>query len=184
MEITELLDRAKKRASLESDYALAKAIGIPTGNLSNIRKGRAHPSNEVAVQLATLAGLDEMQVIAEIEMRTANSEKKRNFWKHYIESRGIVATLGICAIGLGIIATPETAEAKVLQLQNYDAVFLANQPSQIYIMRISDTPRASVATAPWLLIILADWIESATSIASDSVNTLKSCRHKCHKVHD
>ncbi len=153
MEIKEILDMAKERANLASDYALAKVLGKQTGTISNWRKGKQHPSNEEAVQLAVLAGLDEMRVIAEIEMRTANSEKKRNFWKHYIESRGIVATLGICAIGLGIIATPETAEAKVLQLQNYDAVFLANQPSQIYIMRISDTPRASVATAPWLLII-------------------------------
>jgi hypothetical protein len=156
MEIKDLLDQAKERANLGSDYALAKAMGIQTGIVANWRKGKRHPSNEEAVQLAVLAGLDEMRVIAEIEMRTANSEKKRNFWKHYIESRGLIATMGICALGLAIIATPETAEANILQMRNYDAKKLENHKLLIYdlyIMRISDTPRASVATAPWLLII-------------------------------
>jgi len=121
MEIIELLELAKNRANLPSDYALAKALGIPNGNLSNIRNGRAHPSNAVAVQLATLAGLDEMRVIAEIELRTANSEKKREFWKHYIESRGITAAITMSALAIAIMATPETAQAAVLQSPNYDA---------------------------------------------------------------
>lgn len=133
MEIKDLLDLAKTRANLPSDYALAKVLGITAGNLSNIRKSRAHPSNEVAVKLATLAGLEEMRVIAEIELRTANNEKKKEFWKHFIESRGITATLGMIALGVTIMVTPETANA--LQLQNYDAHFSAQNGTEIYIMR-------------------------------------------------
>lgn len=121
MDINELLDRAKNRANLPSDYALAKVLGLPTGNLSNIRKGRAHPSNEVAVKLATLAGLEEMRVIAEIELRTANTPKKKEFWQHYIESRGIAACLTMTALSVAIILTPEPAEAAILHLQNYGA---------------------------------------------------------------
>jgi len=133
MEISELLDRAKQRANLSSDYALAKAMGIPTGNLTNIRKGRAHPSNAVAVQLAALAGLDEMRVIAEIELRTANSAKKKEFWKHYIESRGITTCLTMTALAIAIIVTPEPAEASVLQFANYDAHFSrSNNKSNIH----------------------------------------------------
>lgn len=140
MEITELLDRAKSMANIESDYALAKVLGITAGNLSNIRKGRAHPSNEVAVKIATLAKLEEMRVIAEIEMRTANTEKKREFWKSYIDTKGLTATLGLIALGLSILATPEPAEASVLQMQNYGAYFHAHNARGIYIMRISDRP--------------------------------------------
>jgi plasmid maintenance system antidote protein VapI len=121
MDIGELLDKAKSRANLASDYALAKAIGITAGNLSNIRKGRTHPSNEQAVQIATLAGLDEMQVIAEIELRTANTPKKKEFWTHYIESRGLTACITLTALAVTIAITPEPASATVLQLQNYDA---------------------------------------------------------------
>jgi len=120
MELDKLLEHAKTRANLASDYALAKAMNIDRSIISSWRKGRKHPSNEEAVQLATLAGLDEMQVIAEIELRTAKNEKKKAFWQHYIESRSITACLTMTALTCSIIMTPETSSANVLQLQNYD----------------------------------------------------------------
>jgi transcriptional regulator with XRE-family HTH domain len=119
MKIEDLLDRAKKSANIESDYALAKVLGISPGNLSNIRTGKSHPSNEVAVKLATLAKIEEMQVIASIEYRTANTEKKKKFWKSYLESRGLVATIGMIGLGLSIMTSPEPAEANVLHIDNY-----------------------------------------------------------------
>lgn len=121
MEIQELLDQAKNRANIPSDYALAKVLGISNGIVANWRKGKRHPSNEEAVKLATLAGLDEMRVIAEIELRTANSDKKKEFWKHYIESRGITATVSMTALAIAIMVTPEPAQATILQSPNYDA---------------------------------------------------------------
>lgn len=121
MEIQELLDQAKNRANIPSDYALAKVLGISNGIVANWRKGNRHPSNEEAVKLATLAGLDEMRVIAEIELRTANSEKKKEFWKHYIESRGITAAVTMTALAIAIVVTPEPAMASVLQSPNYGA---------------------------------------------------------------
>lgn len=122
MDISELLDKAKNRANLPSDYALAKVLGLSAGNLSNIRKSKAHPSNEVAVKLATLAGLDEMQVIAEIELRTANTPKKQEFWKNYLENRGIAACITMTGLALTIAITPDTSQAEpILHLQNYGA---------------------------------------------------------------
>lgn len=121
MEIQELLDQAKNRANIPSDYALAKVLGISNGIVASWRKGKRHPSNEEAVKLATLAGLDEMRVIAEIELRTANSEKKKEFWKHYIESRGITAAVTMTALAIAIVVTPEPAMASVLQSPNYGA---------------------------------------------------------------
>jgi len=137
MEIADLLDRAKNRANLPSDYALAKVLGITAGNLSNIRKSRAHPSNEVAVKLATLAGLEEMQIIAEIELRTANTEKKKEFWKHFIESRGLAACLTMTALATSIILTPEPAEANVLHLDNYDVFSRHNDKKNIHYAYLS-----------------------------------------------
>lgn len=132
MEIGDLLDKAKTKANIGSDYALAKVLGIHTGTIANWRKEKSHPSNEEAVKLATLAGLDEMDVIAEIELRTAKTEKKREFWKHYIESRGITACLTMTILAASIVMTPKNAEAKILHFQNYSEL---NQ-SEIYIMRI------------------------------------------------
>lgn len=146
MNINELLDKAKDRANLKSDYALAKAMGIQAGIISNYRKEKRHPSNEEAVQLATLAGLDEMRVIAEIELRTAKNDKKKAFWQHYIESRGIAACLTMTALACSIVLTPEPANANVLQLQNYGGnADVKKEPqssnhvhnsNSIYIMRI------------------------------------------------
>ena len=135
MKIEELLDKAKERANLTSDYKLAKALGLTAGNISNIRKGRAHPSNAVAVQLATLAGLDEMRVIAEIELRTANTPKKKEFWKNYLESRGITTCIAMTALTTCIILTPEKTDASILQLRDYGANNNGNNASGIYIMR-------------------------------------------------
>jgi plasmid maintenance system antidote protein VapI len=167
MEMSDLLDKAKERANLISDYALAKAIGITAGNLSNIRKGRTHPSNEVAIQLATLAGMNEMMVIAEIELKTANSEKKKEFWKHYIESRGITACLAMSALAASIILTPEPAEASILHLKNYAnnlTDFHAQKTADIYIMRKKKTENRLILKA-----LFSKWIE------------ILNCYHTAHK---
>ncbi|OIR10944.1 hypothetical protein GALL_71120 [mine drainage metagenome] len=154
MDINELIDQAKSRANLASDYALAKALGIQTGIVANWRKGKRHPSNQEAIQLAALARLDEMRVIAEIELRTANSEKKKEFWKHYIESRGITACIAMTALAASIVLTPEQSEASVLQLQNYDKQQSNFLQSKIYIMRINElSGRAPAWPIPHLISI-------------------------------
>lgn len=157
MKITELLDQAKNRANLPSDYALAKVLGLSAGNMSNIRKGKAHPSNEVAVKLATLAGLEEMRVIAEIELRTANTPKKKEFWQHYIESRGVAACLGMTALAASIILTPEPAEASILHLKDYGtklANFHAQKTAEIYIMRKKQNENRLILKA-----LISKWIQ-------------------------
>lgn len=129
MDMNEVIDRAIKRANLRTDYELSKATGIPQNILSAIRKGKRNPSTTETTQLATLAGLDEITIIGELEMRTAKTEKKREFWRQFLEARAhlgkqsTAAILGICALGLTAAITPEPADAnEILQLQNYDAV--------------------------------------------------------------
>ena len=56
MEIQELIEQAKNRANLKTDYALAKAMGIDRRIVSDWKKGKKHPNKSEAVQLATLAG--------------------------------------------------------------------------------------------------------------------------------
>ncbi|NOT99428.1 MAG: hypothetical protein HOO97_10110 [Sideroxydans sp.] len=106
MDINDILDKAKTRANLASDYALAKAMGAKTGHVSGWRKGARHPSNDEAIQLATLAGLNEMEVIAWIELETAKNPKKKEFWRHYIESRGLAACVVMTALACSISYTP------------------------------------------------------------------------------
>lgn len=164
--INNLIDQARTRANLPSDYALAKAIGISQSNVTGWRKGKRHPSDEEAVQLATLAGLEEMQVIAAIHYECATTEKKKEFWKCYLESRGIAATLGCVALGVSLVLTPEPATANILQLQNYDAHYSARNADGIYIMRISEKP-----TSPNRLLIIKAILSKLAALLKSYLNT-------------
>jgi|GEM_PF-3376222 len=135
MKIIEIIDLAKRKAGLESDYKLAKAMGIQPSIIAHWRKKRRHPSTEEAVQLAALSGIEDTQIIAWINVESATSEKKKKFWKGYIESRGLVATVGLCALGISIIALPEKTDSSILQLHDYDANTHALNTNRIYIMR-------------------------------------------------
>lgn len=119
MTLLDLIEKAKTRANITSDYALAKVMGVDRRYVSLWKKGKKHPSTDEAVKLATLAGIEEMRVIAEIEMQTAKNEQKREFWKCYLEERGIAAALCIVALGLSIVLAPTPSSAGSLQLQNY-----------------------------------------------------------------
>jgi hypothetical protein len=101
------------------------------------KKGKKHPSTDDAVKLATLAGLEEMPVIAQIEYQSATTEKKKQFWKCYLEQHGIAAGLCMITLGVSIMLTPEPAQADVLHLQNYAAPHSVGNEGGIYIMRIS-----------------------------------------------
>jgi hypothetical protein len=129
--LDDLLERAKHRANIESDYALAKAMGIDRRIISDWRNGRKHPNNEECVQLATLAALDEMQVIAAINLQFATNEKKKDFWKHYIESRGATAILMMAGLALAITLAPHDSDAAILQNTNSGA-----QPQSFYSKNI------------------------------------------------
>lgn len=138
MTLAELLDEAKKHSNIESDYALAKILGIDRSIVSSWRKEKKHPNNEDAIKLATLAGIDELRVIAEIELRTANSEKKKAFWTHYIESRSLAGCLAMTALAASLLITPESAKAtetSILQLQDYGTYNHIQTTKFLYIMR-------------------------------------------------
>lgn len=117
MEINELIQRAKQNANIESNYALAKKLDVRDARVNAWTKGTEHPSNEAATKLALMAGLDPMEVIAEIEMRTAKSEKKREFWREFLESHGVTA--GVIISMSALLSAPQNTEASVLHLKNY-----------------------------------------------------------------
>ncbi len=140
MELSEIIEKAKNRANITSDYALAKVLGIERQVVSDWKRGKKHPSTDEAVKLATLAGLEDMRVIAEIEMRTAKNEKKREFWKSYIDTRGLTAALSVVALGLSIVLTPTPSSAGGLQLQNYGGFLRLEESKNIHYANIMAEP--------------------------------------------
>ncbi|OOF25734.1 helix-turn-helix domain-containing protein [Salinivibrio sp. IB872] len=71
--ILELMDKAKARQKLPSDYALAKKLGVPRSNVSTWRTGRNLPEWPIIFDLVDLAGEDDQNVVFKvIEIKEKN----------------------------------------------------------------------------------------------------------------
>jgi len=81
MEATEWLDKAKQKLKVESDYKLAKIIGIGNAAIANIRRRKSGMDNYVASRLEDILELERMTVIIDIEIQKAKTEEKRKYWK-------------------------------------------------------------------------------------------------------
>jgi transcriptional regulator with XRE-family HTH domain len=81
MEIQELLDKAKKRAGLNSDYALAQSLGFTKQAISKWRNDLGAPDAEGALKLAGLAGIEPVAALAVCELAKTRDPDKTAFWK-------------------------------------------------------------------------------------------------------
>jgi transcriptional regulator with XRE-family HTH domain len=78
---TEYLDEAKKRAGIESDYALAKRLGVTKAAISNYRQGISKMDDYTAAQIADLLEVDPLEVIAAANAEREKDEKKKDYWR-------------------------------------------------------------------------------------------------------
>lgn len=80
MKTVEILDLAKTRAGLPSDYALARRLGVTPQAVSSWRSSTRPRYPEVlhACLLAEICALDPMKVLADIEMDKAEHYSRTN----------------------------------------------------------------------------------------------------------
>jgi transcriptional regulator with XRE-family HTH domain len=78
--IAELLDRAKLRGNIESDYRLAKVIGISHGTMTGYRSGKSKPDSRVLEQLCALSGDDIGVLSAELQAERERTPEGRQVW--------------------------------------------------------------------------------------------------------
>lgn len=78
--IAKLLDSAKAKAGIESDYRLAKVIGITHSVISGYRLAKSMPNEKILAQLCALSGDDVAVVAAEIQALRAQSPEGKNMW--------------------------------------------------------------------------------------------------------
>jgi transcriptional regulator with XRE-family HTH domain len=76
----ELLDVAKERNGITSDYRLAKVLDVPQATISNYRCGRSRPDLPTTLRLAELAGTDPDQAWVAICVERAVSKNDRETW--------------------------------------------------------------------------------------------------------
>jgi predicted transcriptional regulator len=104
MKAREWIDQAKTATGIESDYALAKHLGVTHATVSRYRNGKGTLDNEVATKIAQILGVPEMRVIADQEEERARTPAKRAWW------RGIGTA---AAVILSVVMTAKKPEASV-----------------------------------------------------------------------
>ncbi len=78
MTTVQLMDRIKKTHGIQSDYQLAKFLGVTQQSVSNWRRGKSAFDDEIALKVADLLGLDRGQVLAWVHAeRCKNPEARR-----------------------------------------------------------------------------------------------------------
>jgi hypothetical protein len=105
MKPAEYLDATKARLSIESDYALAKALNVPSGNIAGIRHGARFIPLEMAFRIAITLELDPAQVIADLEEQHEKNAKRRGFWQSFLSRAASTVALLCCTLALLLSAT-------------------------------------------------------------------------------
>lgn len=78
--IANLLDSAKAKAAIESDYRLAKVIGITQSAVSNYRMGKTMPDERVLSQLCALSGDDAAVMAAQVQAERSRTPEGKSLW--------------------------------------------------------------------------------------------------------
>ncbi len=118
----EFLDAVKARHALQSDYALAKTLGVTHQMTSGYRAGKVFLGDSTAIKVANLLEIDPAIVIAAVHGERAKRPDEKAVWHAMLERlSGVAATV---LIGVTALLPAPPAEAATGQ----------NNPPEIGIM--------------------------------------------------
>lgn len=103
----EYLDAAKKALSVDSDYEMARKLGIIKQAMSNYRTGRRTIDDYAAMKIAEALKIDEREVIAAANYEREKDEKRKDYWGKIFQ-RYAAAGLVITILCPGIIELEAT----------------------------------------------------------------------------
>lgn len=79
------LAACKKRLGIESDYALAKALGVTQAAVSSYRTEKSKISDDVALTVAEILGINPLEVIAAANAERAKTPEQKARWTGLME---------------------------------------------------------------------------------------------------
>lgn len=140
---------------MTSDYALAKRLKVTTSRFGNWRAGRSLPDTGIAVQLAEICELDELKVIADIELERGSNDE---LWAR-IAKRTAAGVAGLLVLALASYLTGDLeAGFNISQIASADpaawalAPLLALNGPEIHIVSIALALALAWTTLrPWLI---------------------------------
>jgi transcriptional regulator with XRE-family HTH domain len=153
--VADLLDRAKARGNIGSDYQLAKVIGISHQGMTNYRSGKTMPDARVLEQLCALSGDDLAVFAAQAQAERERTPEGKTVWKMIaarLAGGATTAILSVC-FAIALIALP-AQEARATTVDAYKTgEFSLLYIVSITILSVHDVVRVRLrrgATAFWL----------------------------------
>lgn len=119
--VSTLIDKARQRAGIASDSALAAQFGVHRQAVSKWRNGDAYPDEEHIAEMAVMAGDDPVQWLVAIKAIRAEG-KAGKAWAALAKRLATAAMVVLLAVGFTLPATPRPCRRLVT-------------PCTIYIMR-------------------------------------------------
>lgn len=140
MKASQWIDRVKRECGWDSDYRVAKELGITKAAISRYRSIEDSTlSDEVAIKVAALLNIDPRVVIAGAHAKRAKTDGARKFWERFGTSAGVVAFVAAAA------GAPSRVDAKAFAMIADDA------GHRLYIMS-NHLRRLLRALRSWLAI--------------------------------
>jgi transcriptional regulator with XRE-family HTH domain len=118
--VADLLERAKAHGNIESDYRLAKVIGISHGTMTGYRSGKSKPDARVLEQLCALSGDDVAVLAAQLQAERERTPEAKQVWMMIAKRLAGGATTAILSVcfAIALIAAP-ASEARASTVNAY-----------------------------------------------------------------
>lgn len=101
--IDDLLDKSKTCANIDSDYRLAKVIGITHSAMTHYRMGRSLPNESVIEQLCALSGDDPDVIAAQIQAERSKDPEAKTLWLRVAARMAGGASTAILSVLIAIV---------------------------------------------------------------------------------
>lgn len=109
--VATLIDKARQRAGIASDSALAAQFGVHRQAVSKWRNGDAYPDEEHIAEMAIMAGDDPVQWLVAVKAVRADG-KAGKAWAALAQRLAAVAMTLAIGVGLASPANVQAAESK------------------------------------------------------------------------
>lgn len=93
----EYLNEAKAALGIESDYEMAKFLGVNRSAVSHYQSGKRIIDNMTAAKIAEALKVSAITVIATAEIEREKDEERREYWKNFYKRLGGIAA-GVLAV--------------------------------------------------------------------------------------
>lgn len=106
------LDAAKRSARIDSDYALAKILGVPTARIGNYRgASQIRMDDQLAVKVAQICGVSPAVILGELMAEKSKTPQLRMVWLDVARQAGKAALLVVAISAAMLVGNVRTEPA-------------------------------------------------------------------------